>query len=147
MVSCMVAGKISRPENRIRYMAIATTLLASITMLLFFQLNTITVLILSISNSMLGVFMVNPVTTTLYTVFDKVPNAKSFKKESFAMTECYKNAGRILGVLLIMAMPDGTFWSVVSLAILALTQFITAIFAKVTMNCTKKYSVEEIEAA
>ena len=143
MLACIVAGKISRPSNRIRYMTIATLILASVTMLLFVELNTITVLVLSIVNSMLGVFMVNPVTTTLYTVFDKVPNAKEIRKETFAVTECYKNAGRITGVLFIMLMPDGDFWSVVSMALIALTQFITAIFAKITMNYTKKYQIEE----
>lgn len=143
MIACIVASKISHPNNRIRYMTIATIMLTSVTLLLFIELNTITVLILSISNSMLGVFMVNPVTTTLYTVFDKVPHAKELKKETFAINECYKNAGRICGVLFIMAMPEGAIWSVISLAIIVSTQFVTAIFAKITMDCTKKYNNEE----
>ncbi len=143
MIACVIASKISRPNNRIRYMSIATILLTLVTTLLFIKLNTVTVLILSIANSMLGVFMVNPVTTTLYTVFDKVPRAKEIKQETFAITECYKNVGRILGVVFIMVMPDGNFWSVLSLVILVLTQIITAIFAKITMISIKKYDSEE----
>ncbi|MFZ2538351.1 MAG: MFS transporter [Oscillospiraceae bacterium] len=147
MIACVIASKISRPSNRIRYMAIATILLTIITTILFIELNTVTVLMLSIANAMLSVFMVNPVTTTLYTVFDKVPYAKELKNETFAVTEWYKNAGRISGIVFIMIMPDGGFWSVLSLAILVLTQIVTAIFAKITMDCLKKdYGEEQLDA-
>ena len=139
MTASVIAGKITRPGNRLKLMTAAATLLAGATALLFVELNTVTVLLLSAANAFLGVFLVNPTTTTLYQVLDRVPGAKQQKSETFAITECYKDAGRMAGILLIMLMPDGTFYSVISLLALVLTQYITTVFAKMTANVLKRY--------
>lgn len=140
MISCIVAGKLMRPNNRIKLMLGGITLLTALAALLFLQLDTITILIFSVANAFLGVFIVNPTTTTLYTVLDKVKEAGERKSEVFAITECYKNAGRILGVVLIMVLPKTNFFYVLSLIILTSSQYITVIFAKVTLRCVKKYT-------
>lgn len=143
MTASVIAGKITRPGNRLKLMTAAATLLAGATALLFVELNTVTVLLLSAANAFLGVFLVNPTTTTLYQVLDRVPGAKQQKSETFAITECYKDAGRMAGILLIMLMPDGTFYSVISLLALVLTQYITTVFAKITANALKRYPERE----
>ncbi|MEG2813894.1 MAG: MFS transporter [Oscillospiraceae bacterium] len=139
MISSIIIGKIMRPNNRINYMLASTTILTILCGLLFWKLNTYTILILSVINSFLGAFLINPTTTTLYTVLDNVPHAKEFKTETISITECYKNVGRILGVLLIMLLPKTNFYYVLSLVILTATQYITVIFAKITLNSCKKY--------
>lgn len=140
MTSCVVAGKIMRPNNRLKCMLIGTTLLTGLASLLFFKMNIITILALSLVNSFMAVFVVNPTTTTLYTVLDKVPEANSYKTEVLSTTECYKNAGRIVGVILIMLLPKTNFYYILSLVILTASQYITAVFAKITLHCTKKYN-------
>lgn len=140
MVSCVVAGKIMRPSNRLKLMTTGVTILTVLCCGLFLKLDVVTILLLSIANAFLGVFVINPTTTTMYTVLDKVPNADGFKTELIGTTECYKNAGRILGVILIMLLPETYFYYVLSLVILSATQYITVFFAKITLNCTKKYN-------
>lgn len=139
MASSIVIGKVMRPNNRIKFMLLSTTVLTLLCSLLFWKLNAVTVLILSVINSFLGAFLINPTTTTLYTVLDNVPHATEFKTETISITECYKNVGRILGVLLIMFLPKTNFYYVLSLIILTSTQYITIIFAKITLNSCKKY--------
>lgn len=68
----------------------------------FWQLNPFTVLLLSAASSFVGVFINNPVTTTLYTVFDHFPESLSYKREVLSVSECYKDLGRISGIALIM---------------------------------------------
>lgn len=138
MVSCIVAGKIVNPKNRLKHMLLSTTILAVVNAVLFYELNTLTVLLLSVVNSYLGVFIVNPTTATLYTVLDNIKGADEHKNEVLAVTECYKNAGRIVGVLLIMFLPKTDFYSVLSLFILVVVQYITALYAKLTMNEVQK---------
>lgn len=142
MISCIVAGKIVKPQNRLKHMLLSTTILAVTNAVLFYELNTWTVLLLSVVNSYLGVFIVNPTTTTLYTVFDKIKGASQLKNEALAVTECYKNFGRIVGVLLIMFLPKTDFYSVLSLFILIVMQYVTALFAKLTMNEVAKKQKE-----
>lgn len=134
MLSCVVAGKIMRPKNRIKLMTIGIFILTSLAGLLLLRMDVVTILALSLANSFLGVFVVNPTTTTLYTVFDNVEDAARLKTEVLGTTECYKNAGRILGVILIMLLPSSPFFSGVSLVVLTATQFITVIFAKATLK-------------
>lgn len=139
MLSCIVAVKIMRPNNRMKLMLLGTTILTSLACVLFFQLNTLTILMLSIANSFLGVFVINPTTTTMYSVLDNVPNAKDMKTELISTSECYKNTGRILGVILIMVLPQTNFYYVLSLVILTATQYFTVLLAKLTLKSVKMY--------
>jgi YQGE family putative transporter len=139
MFSCIIAGKVMRPNNRMKLMFAGTTILTALACVLFFQLNTLTILMLSVANSFLGVFVVNPTTTTMYTVLDKVPDANSMKTELISTSECYKNVGRILGVLLIMVLPQTNFYYVLSLVILTVSQYVTVVLAKLTLKSVKKY--------
>jgi len=142
MISCVIAGKIMRPTNRIKLMFISITLLTMLTSILFLRLDTMTILALSLANAFLGYFAVNPATTTMYTVLEKVPDGKELKTEVISITECYKNVGRILGVLLIMILPKTNFYYVVSLVVLTLTQYITVLFANTTLKHANKYETQ-----
>jgi len=143
MISSIVAGKVMRPKNRIKFMFLSTTLLTIFTSLLFLNLSVMTILILSVVNSFFGIFLINPTTTTLYTVLETDPNAQNIKPEVFSITECYKNVGRILGVTLIILLPKENFYYVLSLAILSATQYLTVLFAKITLDTVKKYKTIE----
>ncbi len=134
MISCAVAARIARPNNRLKLMTASVTALFGVTAVLFFKLNPFTVLLLSAVSSFAGVFINNPVTTTLYTVFDHFPESAAYKREVLSISECYKDLGRIAGICLIMVMPSGNFWSIISLCILVATQFLTVLFAKLTLR-------------
>lgn len=138
MMSSVVAGRILRPHNRMKFMIVSTTVMTAIVGLLFFNLSAVTILLLSVCNAFCGVFMVNPTTTTLYTVLDRVAEARTISTEVIGVTECYKNAGRICGVILILLLPKTNFFYVLSLMILTSTQYITSAFAKITLNTVKK---------
>ena len=139
-VSSGIAGKIARPHNRMRLMTAAVALLLGVTALLFWQLNPFTVLLLSAASSFVGVFINNPVTTTLYTVFDHFPESLSYKREVLSVSECYKDLGRISGIALIMLMPSGVIWSIISLCILVAAQFVTVLFARMTLRTVRQKS-------
>lgn len=138
MISCFIAGKITRPNNRIKLFVGSTITLMLVISLMFWQLNLVTVLLLAATNSFLGVYLSNPVTTTLYTVFDKLPETRIMQNEAISVSDMYKCFGRCLGVFLIMAFPSGNFWSVLALFILAATQFVTAYLAKATLKETNR---------
>lgn len=139
MLSCGVAARIARPNNRLKLMTASVTTLLIVTGVLFFNLNMFTVLLLSAVSSFAGVFINNPVTTTLYTVFDHFPESNAYKREVLSVSECYKDLGRIAGICLIMVMPSGDFWSVVSLCALVATQFLTVLFAKLTLRAVQRH--------
>ena len=138
MIASGIAGRIARPHNRMRLMTAAVALLLGVTALLFWQLNPFTVLLLSAASSFVGVFINNPVTTTLYTVFDHFPDSLAYKREVLSVSECYKDLGRISGIALIMLMPSGVIWSIVSLCILVSLQFVTVLFARLTLRTVRK---------
>lgn len=139
MLSCGVAARIARPNNRLKLMTASVTALFAVTAVLFLKLNPFTVLLLSAVSSFAGVFINNPVTTTLYTVFDHFPESAAYKREVLSISECYKDLGRIVGICLIMVMPSGNFWSIVSLCVLVLTQFLTVLFAKLTLRAVERH--------
>lgn len=146
MISSVVAVKLLRPRNRLKFMLVSTTLLTMLVSILFLNLSAPTILLFSIANSFLGVFLINPTTTTLYNVLDNVKGASDLSSEVIGTTECYKNAGRILGVILIILLPKTNFFYVLSLMILTASQYITTLFAHITLRCVKKIVMEGKDA-
>lgn len=138
MISCVVAGRYTRPNNRLKLMLMGTMLLSLAVGVLYFQMNVWTMLLLSAVNAFLGVFIMNPVGTTLYTVFDRLPGAGELRNEALSVTECYKNGGRIFGVVLILLLPSTEFWYITALLILVASQFITTGMAKLTLHLLNK---------
>lgn len=146
MFASVIACKIMRPSNRMKLMLMAITVLTGLTALLFFNLSTVTILLISLANALLAIFLVNPTTTTLYNVLDHERGARELSNEVISVTECYKNVGRILGIILIMVFPKSDFYYVLSLMILTASQYITAIFAKLTLSSVKKNVMEDKNA-
>lgn len=136
-------GKIARPHNRMRLMTAAVALLLGVTARCSGSSIPLSVLLLSAASSFVGVFINNPVTTTLYTVFDHFPESLSYKREVLSVSECYKDLGRISGIALIMLMPSGVIWSIISLCILVAAQFITVLFARMTLRIVRQKNVQK----
>ncbi len=139
-----VIGKVMRPNNRMKYMLISTTVMAVLTALLFIKLDAVNILLLSVVGSFLGSFMLTPATTTLYTFLDEVKEAKNLEGEIFSIVDCYKNIGRILGILIIMLVPKTDFYYVIALMILSASQYITYIFTKLALKSIKKESLNVV---
>lgn len=134
----MIAGRITRPNNRMKLMLFSITALGLCTAILFLQMSALTVIILSVATTFLCIYMLNPVSTGLYRFLDVLPNARELQGEILSVNECFKCAGRIMGIALIILMPSGNFWSVISLLLLIATQFVTAwLVHRTTKECAR----------
>ena len=76
-------------------------------------------------------------------MFDHFPESLSYKREVLSVSECYKDLGRISGIALIMLMPSGVIWSIISLCILVAAQFITVLFARMTLRIVRQKNVQK----
>lgn len=146
MLSSLLASRLVRPHNRMRWMAISALLSTGTVLLLFFSLTPLTVILLSVVNALLAVYLQNPVSTTLFTAMDVMPEGRNCKREIVSTTETFKDLGRVLGVLLIMAMPAGYQYALISLSAISIVQLCTMLFCRLALRCAEEKRKERTDA-
>lgn len=135
-------GKFVKPTNRIKYIFVATTSLLLLTALLFLELSPITVIMLSLANTFFGTLIVNPSISILYLLLQKMPGGEENKTEYLAVREVFLGVGRLIGIGLILVLPQDNLGCIVAMFILTLSQYITVLFGKWTLSLLAKETGE-----
>lgn len=125
MISFWVSGKFMRPNNRIKYMAIAVVFLFVVTCGLYLKLDVTTIILFSVINSFCTVFTSMTPTNTFYMIMDKIPEGKSCKSELVAIKEIFLCSGRVAGIALILLTPNTPISIVSVMLLLTAIQFAT----------------------
>lgn len=120
-------GKIVGGKNRIRSMAVASTLLLALAGALFFSLGPVTIILYSLFNAMLGIFLMNPTFSISYALVLGSRKSRPAMPEYIGIRECTVGLGRICGILFTMALPKTTFGYVSAIAALTLLQYGTTL--------------------
>ena len=127
IVIFVVMSRIMRPQNRVKYMALAIVVLTLAGILLVFFTNPFTVILLTVLNALFSGFIVNSANCVFYAVVQARPEGNECAPELFAVRECFFAVGRCAGILLIVLINmwsgGSRVWQTISLVILTLTQF------------------------
>lgn len=135
-------GKLVRANTRLKSVWISFCVLMVAAMMLFLKLNTATLLIFSIINSLFGTYLVSPVYTTFIAGICVSDDSKALQSEILAVREWSLNIGRIGGVIITLLMPQTSFGSVLAIVILTLFQLLMYYLLKVSSEQIEERAVK-----
>ena len=140
LLSSWIYGRIAKSTNRIKFIFIAVTVLLCSSFLLLINVNVIFVIIFSVINSTLGIYISNPSRSVFVYVAESIGD--EYYYEMYAMREVFLQAGSIIGVCLITLISNISFSSnigiILPIIILVAVQYLTCIVSKIAIDKTNK---------
>lgn len=136
-------GRLIGQKNRIRSMGISATLLLALVGALFWKLSPVTIVLYSVLNAVLGVYLMNPTFSLTYAFVQGRRESRAAMPEFIGVRECMVGLGRISGILFTMRMPESALGSVAAIAALTALQYITVLL----FRCVEQHTPKKEEAA
>ncbi len=137
------AGKILRPNNRVKVMAIAVSSLLGGALLLYLGLNAFSILLLCTVNAFFIVLFMNPACSVDFVALQAMPDGHSHADEYLGMSEGMRAIGRMIGLFFLLALPQTDFGYVTALVGITVVQYITVLASKRAVTLTTKPQEDE----
>lgn len=138
VVAFVVIGRFMHPQNRIRLLVLATTIMVGFSVILLLATNLYVVLAYNLINAFLVQFMITPTTSIFIASVEQVPEAYDKRQEIFAIKDIILNGGRAIGILISLMLPvDLTLYAAAVLAMTA-AQYGTAFLGHVAVKMLRK---------
>ena len=138
-----VLGKRLKPSNRIRYMTGGVTTMLVCTLILFVQMDVITILLFSVINAFFNNFLLSPGNGIYYSVVQKTCPTNTESAEFSTVKSFFLDYGRVAGVLLVMLMPKTTYGSVWGILLLTVLQYAAIFVSSLAAKRLETYVHEE----
>jgi YQGE family putative transporter len=137
MISFYFAGKIIKPNNYIKCITIATSVLIITSLIVTIKIGPITIFAVSLINALLWTYIANPSMGAFYSKFDKLEGEINFT-QLIAVHEVFFATGRVLGLAFIVFISFKTNLLFLALVVLNLTGFFGGFFLKMSYRAQKK---------
>lgn len=130
-----VLGRRVRPENRLRYIAVGISTLLCCTLVLFWRLDAVTIMLLSVINSYFSCYILNTQNSIYYAAVQKACAGRSQQLELMGVKSFFLDYGRVLGIFIVMLLPQSRLGSVWSMVILTVLQYGMLLLGRFTSRC------------
>lgn len=142
IASFVIASRLLRMANRVRFMGAAVAVLTGIAALCLFHLNPVMVILYTVVNSFFAGFLENSTYSTFLDVMQLVPEMDDHRPELLAINDTILEVGRCIGLGIILGMNawlgGGIRAQVLSLLVLTLTQVGTVALCGKAMRLAEK---------
>lgn len=123
-----------RPAHRVRWILTSVTVLFTASLLLFFKLDTMTVILMSVINAFFNITLLNPITSILFSLFGRTAHGAQAKYEFLGIKDLCLGIGRGVGVIIVLLFPRTQTGYLVAICVLTATQYLTAFLASRTVR-------------
>ncbi|WRS28810.1 MFS transporter [Oscillospiraceae bacterium MB08-C2-2] len=147
IVAAWVYGRIVAAHLRGKFVVIATSLLMGATFCLFFGLNSVSIVIYSIVNAFLQLFVVNASSVSSFAVFTQDEKARFCLGESFAFREVSLALGRVVGIYVVVLFPKTPTGYISAMLLLTVTQYLVALCIRVIRRELSLFEQQQITGA
>jgi YQGE family putative transporter len=120
----------TRKLDDLKYMAIAIHVLTAMAVVFLIKPAAITIVALGLANAFFNLYMINPVMKTFYFLVNACDDGKCLTSELFAIRSCFLAVGRVLGILLGLAVSSLGRGVAFAILLLTLSQYITLLLCK-----------------
>ncbi|MBR5059404.1 MAG: hypothetical protein IKX06_01365 [Clostridia bacterium] len=131
ILAAVLYGIFVTPKRRAGSVAAASTVIIAAACVLFFKMDRITLIVFSILNAGLAIFITEPELTLYFTVISETDGLKGLAGEVHTVNEFFLAAGEVAGIGLTLFsghfFPGSGTASVVSVIILAASQYVCAL--------------------
>jgi YQGE family putative transporter len=136
-VSFYFAGRLIKENNRVRCVLISSGVLFILYLAVFLRVNATVIFILSVANSMLATYILNPSMAALFSMFKDVGEDANFP-QLMAAHEMFLAVGRVIGFIVIIVLSYNTGVYVYAFLLLNLSAFLGALLLKLAENAHKR---------
>ncbi len=130
----VVIGRFMHPQNRIRLLVTATTIMVVFSVVLLLFTNMYVVLAYNLINAFLVQFMITPTTSIFIASVEQVPAAYTHRQEIFAIKDIILNGGRAIGILITLMLPVDLKLYAVAVLVMTAVQYGTAFLGQVAVR-------------
>lgn len=127
-------GYFITPKRRGKSVLFAVAATGFAIALLYLKLDTATLIAFSLVNSLLGTFLATPQTNAYFSVLQHLDSIQGKGAEVHTVREFFYAAGRVTGILILMAMPADSTGYVTAMLILTLAQLVPAFIVSRTQK-------------
>lgn len=137
IVGAILYGFIVTPRRRAKSVAVASSLIIAAAVVLFFRADWIFLIIFSVFNSGLNIFITDPELTLYFTVIDSIGELKGKAGEVHTVNEVFLASGEVIGIGLTLAanllFPGSSVAATAAVILLTGSQFFCAgLISKIT---------------
>lgn len=130
ILGAMLYGVIVNKNNRLIVMLLSALLVLIPCVVMCFTLNVYVLIVFYAVNSLATIFIGTPVLNTHFKVMESFQEFDGMGVELHTVREMFVSAGRILGIVLILCIPQTTVGTAITLTALMLTSFINIALVK-----------------
>lgn len=125
-----MAGRLLRPERRIKSMLWSTSVMLLPVLLLYFDLSPWTVILVSLASSLTTIFITTPMTAMTLAVMQRMPDSQKKNPECITIRTCFVASGRLIGIFLVRSLTDTAIGCVTALALIVASQYLLGFFGR-----------------
>ncbi len=140
IISAALYGILIKKENRVKAILIAVVITLIPCILMYFTLNAYVLMVFYAVYSFFTIFMSTPILNTHFKVMENLPSFQGMGAQIHTVREIFVATGRILGIVMIMFIPQNNFGIVIILSVLILTSVVNALLVR---NVQKNISMGE----
>ena len=130
ILSSMAYARIVRPDNRRKVILVSLGIMLAAALMLMIEVSLVTLIAFNLLLSALGCFFLNPPTTAYVGVVEHLKSLKGLGGEVHALREFWYGSGRVLGILITMALSGMENGAAVVIMIILAVQIVPAILMK-----------------
>ncbi len=145
IISFWVAGRIIRPENRVKSMFVGSIVLLAACGLPAISLNPVTIMIFAVVNAFFNTFVVNPSNGIMFLIVQKKAEPK-MTNEYLSIRDVFLVGGRMIGIAVLLVFPKAQFGYVIAIVLLTLSQFVMVALSRRSTRLLKKLDESSDEA-
>ena len=123
-------GVIVNKENRLRSIVVSVALVLAVCALMFFELNVYVLIVFYAAYSMTSIYMATPVLNTHFRVMESFEEFSGMGAQVHAVRELFVTAGRIIGILMILFIPQNTIGVVITLSVIMSMPAVNALLVR-----------------
>ena len=145
IISFWAAGRIIRPENRVKSMFVGSIVLLAACGLPAISLNPVTIMIFAVVNAFFNTFVVNPSNGIMFLIVQKKAEPK-MTNEYLSIRDVFLVGGRMMGIAVLLVFPKAQFGYVIAIVLLTLSQFVMIALSRRSTRLLKKLDESSDEA-
>lgn len=130
ILGAAIYGVIVNKRNRLRSILVSVILVLSVCTVMYFSLNVYVLIAFYAAYSMTSIYMATPVLNTHFKVMESFREFRGMGAQVHAVREIFVTVGRIIGILMILLIPQTTLGVVITLSVIMSMPAVNALLVR-----------------
>ena len=130
ILAAALYGVIVNKRNRLRSIVVSVALVLATCAVMCFELNVYVLMVFYAVFNLTAIYMATPVLNTHFRVMESFREFRGMGAQLHAVREIFVTAGRIIGILMILLIPQTTIGVVITLSVIMAMPVVNALLVR-----------------